>query len=417
MTTARYLVGDVFAVLPTLEPSSVDLACTSPPFLALRRYLDDDHPHRDLEIGTESSPAEFLDTLLELTAELGRVLTPTGSIVVELGDTYSGSGGAGGDYSPGGLRDGQGKSSGSARRSGEWPLDKSLAGIPTLYSWSLAYGRNLLTGAESPAGRWIVRNVVAWTRTNPPVGATFDKFRPATSYITVATRARDRWFDSFAVQTESGAAPLDWWTVSPESYTGSHYATWPRRLLEVPIRSMCPLEVCTVCGEPRRRVVSSSRTFDNVRPGAGRARMRTEGAGPMGANYAVSRSSLGFTDCGHSSYRRGVVLDPFGGSGTTGAVATGLGRDAILVDLDDRNVELARERVGMFLEVELDPLSNPVPVVEGSPPREPVADPNARVELEGSDDPRVEVEGCADSSLAAFGAAMLEADDDTGRLW
>ena len=51
-------------------------------------------------------------------------------------------------------------------------------------------------------------------------------------------------------------------------------------------------------------------------------------------------------------YRTGVVLDPFGGSGTTGAVAQGLGRDAILVDLDERNLDLARQRIGMFLTTE-----------------------------------------------------------------
>lgn len=50
-------------------------------------------------------------------------------------------------------------------------------------------------------------------------------------------------------------------------------------------------------------------------------------------------------------WRPGVVLDPFAGSGTTLAVATGLGRDAIGIDLNDANVDLARDRVGMFLEV------------------------------------------------------------------
>jgi hypothetical protein len=58
-----------------------------------------------------------------------------------------------------------------------------------------------------------------------------------------------------------------------------------------------------------------------------------------------------WTDCGHDDYRRGIVLDPFAGSGTTLAVATGLGRDAIGIDLDARNADLARERVGMLLEV------------------------------------------------------------------
>ena len=50
--------------------------------------------------------------------------------------------------------------------------------------------------------------------------------------------------------------------------------------------------------------------------------------------------------------RPGIVLDPFAGSGTTLMVATGHGRDAIGIDLDIRNADLARDRVGMFLEVD-----------------------------------------------------------------
>lgn len=72
-----------------------------------------------------------------------------------------------------------------------------------------------------------------------------------------------------------------------------------------------------------------------------------------GANTSVIRNAptLGFTDCGHDAYRSGVVLDPFAGSGTTLAVATGHGHAAIGIDLDERNVALARDRVGpMFLD-------------------------------------------------------------------
>jgi DNA modification methylase len=60
-----------------------------------------------------------------------------------------------------------------------------------------------------------------------------------------------------------------------------------------------------------------------------------------------SRSDLGWSDCGHDSWRNGIVLDPFCGSGTTLAAASGLGRDSIGIDLDPRNLDLARERVGV----------------------------------------------------------------------
>ena len=66
----------------------------------------------------------------------------------------------------------------------------------------------------------------------------------------------------------------------------------------------------------------------------------------------TDRTTLGWTDCGHDAWRNGIVLDPFAGSGTTLAVATGLGRDAVGFDLDERNAALAMERVGMFLTVD-----------------------------------------------------------------
>ena len=73
MTSARYIIGDVFDVMATLEDGSVDLVLTSPPFLALRSYLPADHPDKAKEIGSEPTPAEFLDTLLALTAEWERL--------------------------------------------------------------------------------------------------------------------------------------------------------------------------------------------------------------------------------------------------------------------------------------------------------------------------------------------------------
>jgi len=56
-----------------------------------------------------------------------------------------------------------------------------------------------------------------------------------------------------------------------------------------------------------------------------------------------------WSDCGHDSWRNGVVLDPFAGSGTTLMVANELERDAIGFDLDERNASLARDRVDKFL--------------------------------------------------------------------
>lgn len=318
-------LGDVRDVLDHLAATgeTADFAVTSPPFLALRSYLPAGHPDKAREIGSEPTPAAFLDTAFGWTAQLGGLLPEWASIAVEIGDTMAGSGGAGGDYSADGLRAGQPKfragyvrndrpnrppqespkahkydrSSGRRAPGGQpyadyfkgggpggegWPQPKSMCLIPHSYTFGLAYGHNPITGAPTPAGRWRIRNVIAWARPNPPVGSlgkrnphtrTGDyKFRPATSFITVACRGTGRYFDLDAVRTEladspgnrypraatakdrereasgnvhtapsdgmmsnpAGAPPLDWhaddldgdwlWKLATAPYRGSHYA-------------------------------------------------------------------------------------------------------------------------------------------------------------------------------------------------
>jgi site-specific DNA-methyltransferase (adenine-specific) len=470
--TVQYLVGDVFDRMADMAAGSVDLILTSPPFLALRSYLPADHPDKEKEIGSESTPAEYVDVLLRLTAEWRRLLAPHGSLCVELGDTYSGSGGAGGDYTEDGLREGQPRFAGSGQlakyddhrgnpdgmrdqtfsgantRTGGgpgWPLAKSLTLIPEAYRFALAYGINPHTGETSPAGQWRVRNVIRWVRPNPPVGALGDKFRPATSELVVACPSSSRWFDLDAVRggpvadnertlasdgksdretfrTATGAPPLDWWDalvaridketqiaydkgwhrqegmfdeyaddpsketpgqravrelvemgvledgdvrrLSPGGYKGAHYAVWPSELCVKPIRAMCPEWVCRECGEPRRRITTEPRYHNEN--GSERLHLDDEWRSgrnapngkppPKQGHLTRSSDTLGFTDCGHDNYRPGLVLDPFAGTGTTLAVAHGHSRDAIGIDLDPRNADLARDRVGpLFLEVVASP--------------------------------------------------------------
>jgi len=409
----QYRVGDVFDRLAEIPDNSIDLIVSSPPFLALRSYLPADHPDKGKEIGQEPTPAAFIRTHLELAAEYARVLAPHGSLCYEIGDTYSGSGGAGGDYNADGLREGQDKFKGSASKGNGWPQAKSMCIIPHMFTGSLAYGRNLLDpdAGPSPAGEWRIRNVICWARPNPPVGALGDKFRPATSYITVACKSGKRYFDLDAVRTEptsgepgalkssvgrskegfrgvtngsvdhpstfshpAGAPPLDWhadnhpedgdwlWKLSTQPYRGAHFATFPMALPKRLIEAMCPLKVCNVCGVPSTRITGEP-TYAPSATNRGGAMLAEQhrvaegvnqwvGAGGASASVVRQTETLGWTDCGHDDYRTGVVLDPFGGSGTTAEAAQALGRSAILIDLDDRNADLARERVGMFLEVD-----------------------------------------------------------------
>jgi hypothetical protein len=262
------------------------------------------------------------------------------------------------------------------RKGPGWPLAKSMSMIPESYRWALIYGSNPFTGHESLAGTWIVRNVVRWCRPNPPVGRLGDKWRMATSDIVIACTSPDRYWDDLATRkphvydpeerseasgrsaqredsiddsgnwhnkgNPAGAPLLDYWEITPGAYGGAHYAVYPPELVVPLVKAMCPERVCRTCGQPSRRLLGD-KTYESDRPkhepvGAnGRADLWDQGAGRFGT---LNQETIGWSDCGHNDWRPGVVLDPFAGSGTTVHVADSLGRDAIGIDIDERNRRL-----------------------------------------------------------------------------
>jgi DNA modification methylase len=121
------------------------------------------------------------------------------------------------------------------------------------------------------------------------------------------------------------------------------------------------------CGKPSERITKPSDEYD-----AARCKGDFFGKGNNDRNQGLQGErlngrpnaeyvTLGWSDCGHDDWRPGLVLDPFAGSGTTLAVATGHGRDAIGIDLDARNADLARERCGMFLTIHETPATIDIP--------------------------------------------------------
>lgn len=388
------LVGDVIDQMSAIPDGSVSLVATSVPFWKLRDYGVEG------QWGQEPDPAAFLDRLLAFTDEARRVLAPWGSLVVELGDTYL--------------------SQKIQPPDGRWPRNKSLAGLPGVFAASLAHGRNLLTPPEqhlaevaalvaagTPADqavaavagrserpRWLVRNQIVWARPNPTPNTLGDKVRNATTYLTVATDARDRWCDLDAVRTPHkarpqrrfaaadyqapgapavrtrqqrdtpgvdgnplGAPPTDYWDdpYSPEDLVWihgtqgtslPHFAVWPPALVDRIITSMCPERVCGTCGQPSRRIKIPT---GRPRPGgASRARNPFQGRSQAGIPHPAypepATIDAGWSDCEHDNWERGVVLDPFSGTGTTLAAAVLRGRDAIGIDLSSIHQDLYDRR-------------------------------------------------------------------------
>ena len=89
IATCRILVGDVREQLALLPEQSVQMAVTSPPYWGLRSYLSADHPLKFREIGTESTPADYVASLVATFQAVRRVLKPDGTLWVNLGDAYS----------------------------------------------------------------------------------------------------------------------------------------------------------------------------------------------------------------------------------------------------------------------------------------------------------------------------------------
>lgn len=344
---ARLLIATVFDGVASLADESIDCVVTSPPYLRQRRYLPPGHPTAGKELGQEETPGEFCEHLLCLMDELWRVMTPDATFWIDLSTKHAGSGGAGGDYGPGGIREGQprfGRVPGGLRRSRRrdalacvpaeshtrrqvegWPIEQSVCWVSHLFGASLAYGKNLLTGETHR--QWVTRPPVTWCKPAPTPGAVYRTFRTGTELVVYGGKHPQHYFDLDAVRYDSPAAnarttraqdgpkvrgadgaepvrftkrspnpkgvvPLNWWVVGAgRGYAGAHYATFPPELLVRPVLAGCP-----------------------------------EG---------------------------GTVLDPFCGSGTALVVATGHGRNAVGIDLDERSVDLVHERLGMFPPLEV----------------------------------------------------------------
>lgn len=352
--------GHVLDVLPTLEAESVQCVVTSPPYYGLRDYgtgtweggsdecdhlapvgggkvkgstlvgsgnrdgYSADGQYRqscgkcgarriDRQIGLESSPAEYVETMRQVFAEVRRVLRSDGVLWLNLGDSYAGSWGAQGK-SPQGLHEKilEARSYAfSASRTGSirdgMPPAKNLLGIP----WRVAF-------ALQDDG-WTLRNAVIWHKPNAMPESVTDRLSTRYEHVFLFSKSRRYWFnldpiretptvrpirpsdfskageawnDGTGLQPhngdrfphEAGRNPGDVWSIPTSPYPGAHFAVFPRELARR----------CILAGTP-------------------------EGS---------------------------TVLDPFHGSGTTGLVARQLGRRYVGIELNPAYIDLSIQRMG-----------------------------------------------------------------------
>ena len=244
--------GDCREQAALLEPNSIDCVVTSPPYYWQRDY------DVDGQIGMEESIQGFVDNVVGAMEGLRDSLKPTGTVFLNLGDTY---------YSAKGRPHGKDPKHRSRRMSVLRAVDgpglglprKSLIGIP----WRVAI-------AMQDAG-WTLRSDIIWMRKSSiPEPTAKDRPWRKFEHVFMFTKAPRYYFDRAALQGEE-----DVWFIEPERNSiarGTHYAPYPRSLVERCIAVGCPDD--------------------------------------------------------------GTVLDPFVGGGTTMSVALGMGRDTVGIELN-----------------------------------------------------------------------------------
>ena len=334
MELNKIYCGDNLDILKTFPDNSINCCITSPPYYGLRDYGtgkwiggDPNCPHKrlskyspntttehaqeelignvgdaiyksvcplcgavreDKQVGLEETPEEYIDRLVRIFREVKRVLKNDGTLWVNIGDSYNGSGkgrGADGVIRPSSLDTKQGTNKGSirgviAKTQIESCKPKDLIGIP----WMLAFALR--------ADGWYLRQDIIWHKPNPMPEGVRDRCTKSHEYILFLTKSSHYYYDYESMQEEAVTGngigkrnKRDVWTIKPSTFSGAHFATFPEELVKN----------CLIAGCP--------------------------------AN--------------------GVILDPFMGSGTVGLVAKNNGRNYVGIDLNQNYVDMAEKRIEM----------------------------------------------------------------------
>jgi len=294
----------------------------------------------DNQIGMEASPEEYVRKIVRTFQEVKRVLRDDGTLWLNLGDSYSSGGRTSttnqtvrGDKDYGVTRP---PVSGSIK-------PKDLVGIP----WRVAL-------ALQEDG-WYLRQDIIWHKPNPMPESVKDRCTKAHEYIFLLSKSEKYYYDSHAIKEKSVdclSNKRSVWTVPVKPYNEAHFAVFPTELIEPAILAGCPPKICSECGTPYEREMVTVGVPDRSR--------RENMIGVIPKRETISRQNSkemkpliqedrGFTkncSCSGSKTSAGRVLDPFGGSGTTALVADRHGRDATIIELNQKYVDIAENRLG-----------------------------------------------------------------------
>jgi DNA modification methylase len=310
--TAEILNGDVRQALALLPDQSVQTVITSPPYWGLRDYGTTG------QLGQEDTPYEFVENLVEIFRDVKRVLRDDGTVWLNLGDSYVGTGHKGEHKDPK-YSNGRNGQTTALNNKVDGLKSKDLIGIP----WRVAF-------ALQEDG-WYLRQDIIWAKPNPMPESVKDRCTKSHEYIFLLSKKPKYYFDHVAMKepaTTKNGKPRqfgasnqvgtlrndegrifedtglrnkrDVWFVPTKPYKGAHFAVYPTALIEP----------CVLAG----------------------------------------------------SKPNDTVLDIFSGSGTTGVVALQNGRNYIGIEISKDYAELSEQRltteVGIFGSITVKSVEN-----------------------------------------------------------
>lgn len=338
----------------------VQTIVTSPPYWGLRSYLPEGHENKNLEIGSEETLSEFLATMADVFDLCRQLLVDDGTAWVNMGDAYAGSWGAQsrGNPAPGTfLREATNsplsarqieahpkwkKGTGSLSRT-EGLKAKDLMGQP----WRLAF-------ALQDAG-WYLRQDIIWHKPNPMPESVTDRCTKSHEYIFLLAKSERYFYDADAIKTPFSAE------TKAQSFDTMDFKQRDKYRAPGNVRPAKGQAEYEAGDEEHRTKAGLLAYAEKVRDSGGvpegGANRRSVWTIPTeaypGAHFATFPTAL-VEPCVLAGSRVGdIVFDPFFGSGTTGQVASNLGRHFIGTELNPDYEPLQRDRLrqpGLMLE-------------------------------------------------------------------
>jgi len=322
-------LGCAFDRLAEIPDDSIDCIVTSPPYWALRDYGVAG------QLGLEPTLAEHIDTAVRYCRELRRVLKPTGTFWLNYGDSYA-SGVNGRSAADTKAAGGDDRTFRDKPFSTVGPIGSDAAG-GRLKAKDLCMVPNRLAIALQDDGWW-VRSEIIWAKRNPMPESAKDRPSGAHEKIFLLTKNARYFYDHAAVRI--GSVPD---TTEPVRLPPLAHLKNPRGLDPAHERG----------GHNHTgidRIGRGSRGLRNWEPIPAQERV-----GPSvwdiatrafrAAHFATFPPELAARCILAGCPEGGLVLDPFGGAGTTGLVAARLQRRSVLIELTADYADLARERI------------------------------------------------------------------------